>query len=280
MAGPHQIWQLDLDKQQISTFAGSGREARLDGALGDSAFAQPSALAVDGQTLYVSDAEANIIRAIDLRPNGRVRTLVGGNLFDFGDEDGTGDGVRLQHPLGLARWNGSLLIADTYNHRIKLLDPGARSVRHFVGSGKPGQFDGVKPSFYEPGGLSVAGDRLYVADTNNHAIRVVDLKTKETNTLPIKGLRPPAANQATAGNADIAPNAEEIKLAPQKLRTGDAVLSINVELPAGYHLNPDAPQRYRVEVLGDDGAHLLLQAPGISTSWLDKAGGTRSIEVT
>ena len=248
MAGPHQIWQLDLDKQQISTFAGSGREARLDGALDESAFAQPSALATDGQTLYVSDAEANIIRAIDLRPNGRVRTLVGGNLFDFGDEDGTGDAVRLQHPLGLARWNGSLLIADTYNHRIKLLDPGARSVKHFVGSGKPGQADGAKSSFYEPGGLSVAGDRLYVADTNNHAIRVVDLKTKETKTLPIKGLQPPAANQATAANTDIAPNAEEIKLAPQKLRAGAAVLSINVELPAGYHLNPDAPQRYKISV--------------------------------
>jgi len=263
MAGPHQIWQLELDKQQVSTFAGSGREARLDGAPADAAFAQPSALAADGQTLYVSDAEANIIRAIDLRPNGRVRTLVGGNLFDFGDEDGTGNDVRLQHPLGLARWNDTLLIADTYNHRIKLLDPGARSVKHFVGSGKPGQADGAKSSFYEPGGLSVAGDRLYVADTNNHAIRVVDLKTKETKTLPIKGLQPPAANQATAGNADVAPNAEEIKVAPQKLRTGDAVLLINVQLPAGYHLNPDAPQRYKVSV--EQGGAALSIDPRNST---------------
>jgi hypothetical protein len=169
----------------------------------------------------------------------------------------------LQHPLGLARWNGSLLIADTYNHRIKLLDPGARSVKHFVGSGKPGQDDGAKSSFYEPGGLSVAGDRLYVADTNNHAIRVVDLKTRETKTLPIKGLQPPAANQATATNADLAPNAEEIKLAPQKLRAGPAVLSINVELPAGYHLNPDAPQRYKVSV--EQGGETLSIDPTNST---------------
>jgi thiol-disulfide isomerase/thioredoxin len=267
MAGPHQIWQLDLDKQQVSTFAGSGREARLDGPLigpafaqqdgtpPGSAFAQPSALAADGQTLYVSDAEANIIRAIDLRPNGRVRTLVGGNLFDFGDEDGSGDDVRLQHPLGLARWNGKLVIADTYNHKIKLLDPAARSVRSLAGTGKPGQADGVKPSFYEPGGLSIAGDRLFVADTNNHAIRVVDLKTKETKTLPIKGLQPPASNSAATANADVAPNAEEIKLAPQKMRAGDATVLINVELPAGYHLNPTAPQRYKVSV--ENGAQSL-----------------------
>ena len=254
MAGPHQIWQLDLDKQQVSTFAGSGREARIDGALAEAGFAQPSALTADGQTLYVSDAEANIIRAIDLRPNGRVRTLVGGNLFDFGDTDGTGDDVRLQHPLGLARWNGKLVIADTYNHKIKLFDPAARSVKSFAGTGKPGQADGVKPSFYEPGGLSVAGDKLFVADTNNHAIRVVDLKTKETKTLPITGLRPPTASAASAANGDVAPNAEEIKLAPQKLRTGNAVLLINVELPAGYHLNPDAPQRYKVSAEQDSEA--------------------------
>ncbi|HEY8203243.1 MAG TPA: thioredoxin-like domain-containing protein [Pyrinomonadaceae bacterium] len=247
MAGPHQIWKLDLDKQEVSTFAGSGREARIDGARDEAAFAQPSALATNGKTLFVSDAEANIIRAIDLGANGEVRTLVGGNLFDFGDQDGRGDGVRLQHPLGLASWNGKLLIADTYNHKIKLLDPAARTVRSFAGAGKPGQSDGGNPSFYEPGGLSVAGDKLYVADTNNHAIRILDLKTKETKTLHIKGLLPPATNQSAA-TAEVAPNAEEIKVAPQKLRAGDAAVVIDVNLPAGYHLNPTAPQQYSVTI--------------------------------
>ena len=253
MAGPHQIWQMDLAKDQVSTFAGSGREARADGPRNEAAFAQPSGLASDGKTLYVSDAEANIIRAIDLGPNGEVHTLVGGNLFDFGDEDGTGNGVRLQHPLGLARWNGQLLVADTYNHKIKLLDPSARRVKSFAGSRKPGQTDGIKSSFYEPGGLSVAGDKLYVADTNNHAIRVVDLNTKETRTLPIKGLQPPVASPAVAGTEN--PNAEEIKVAPQRLRAGDDALLINVELPEGYHLNPSAPQHYKISV--ESGAQVL-----------------------
>jgi DNA-binding beta-propeller fold protein YncE len=203
-------------------------------------------LATDGQTLYVSDAEANIIRAVDLGGGNQVRTLAGGDLFDFGDVDGSGNDVRLQHPLGLASWNDKLLIADTYNHKIKLLNPATQSVKSFAGTGKPGQVDGVKPSFYEPGGLAVANGKLYVADTNNHAIRVVDLKTKETRTLQIKGLQPPATSQNVS--AEVAPNAEEMKLAPQKLRSGDSVLLINVELPPGYHLNPTAPQRYRVTV--------------------------------
>jgi thiol-disulfide isomerase/thioredoxin len=247
MAGPHQIWQLDLDKQQVSTFAGSGREARIDGPVGEAGFAQPSALATDGKTLFVSDAEANIIRAINLGPAPKVRTLVGGDLFDFGDKDGFEDDVRLQHPLGLARWNDKLLIADTYNHKIKLLDPGRRSVNGFAGSGKPGQADGNKPSFYEPGGLAVTADKLYVADTNNHAIRVVDLKTKETKTLQIKGLQPPPVNQ-TATSDEVAPNAEEITLPIQKLRAADSQVVVNVELPPGYHLNPAAPQRYAVSI--------------------------------
>jgi thiol-disulfide isomerase/thioredoxin/DNA-binding beta-propeller fold protein YncE len=247
MAGPHQIWQLDLTLREVSDFAGSGREARLDGQRKEAGFAQPSGLATDGKRLYVSDAEANIIRAIDLGPDGKVRTLVGGNLFDFGDKDGSGDDVRLQHPLGLAVWNDKLLIADTYNHKIKLLDPAARSVKSFAGTGKPGQADGARPSFYEPGGLAVAGGKLFVADTNNHAIRIVDLRTKETRTLPIKGLQPPAFNQSAA-NSQVAPNAEEIKLPLQSLRAGDATISINVELPAGYHLNPSAPQHYRISI--------------------------------
>ena len=247
MAGPHQIWKLDLAKNEVSTFAGSGREARLDGPLLESGFAQPSGMAILGQTLYVADSESNIIRAIDL-PSGQVKTLVGGDLFEFGDVDGTRDDVRLQHPLGLLVSGNKLLIADTYNHKIKELDPDKKRVASLFGTGKPGQADGKSASFYEPGGLTLANDKLYIADTNNHAVRVIDLKTKQTSTLKINGLTPPAQSFAAAENA-VAPNAEEIKTSPQQLRAGpNATLEINVELPPGYHLNPMAPQRYKISV--------------------------------
>ncbi|HLN99078.1 MAG TPA: thioredoxin-like domain-containing protein [Pyrinomonadaceae bacterium] len=249
MAGTHQIWKMDLEKQEVSTFAGSGREARADGPLLEAGFAQPSGITGDGNMLYIADSEANIIRAIDIT-SGEVNTLVGGDLFDFGDIDGTGDDVRLQHPLGVVALGGKILIADTYNHKIKELDPKERAVRTLLGTGKPGQMDGPLPSFYEPGGLSVADGKLYVADTNNHAVRIVDLKTKRTSTLNIKGLQPPATSaDAGADTAESGPNAEEIKLTPQTLHAGSsAVLIAQVQLPAGYHLNPAAPQRYRASV--------------------------------
>lgn len=249
MAGTHQIWKLDLDKLEVSTFAGSGREARQDGPLLEAGFAQPSGITSDGTRLYIADSESNIIRAINLTDE-TVETVVGGDLFDFGDVDGEGDDVRLQHPLGVVSFDDKILIADTYNHKIKELDPKARTVKTFLGSGKPGQADGSTSSFYEPGGLTVANGKLYVADTNNHAVRVVDLKTKQTSTLNVKGLQPPTSG-ATAANTEteIGPNAEETKVAAQRVREhskGDLV--VNVELPAGYHLNPAAPQRYRVDI--------------------------------
>lgn len=262
MAGPHQIWKLDLDKQELSVFAGSGREARLDGVRDEAAFAQPSGLATDGRALYVADSESNIIRAILLpssAPNAgaaggeEVTTLVGGDLFEFGDRDGRGDEVRLQHPLGVVYHDGAVFIADTYNHKLKRLDPAARSVKTLAGTGKPGQSDGVEPSFYEPGGLSVAAGRLYVADTNNHAVRVMNLRTRQTSTLKIETLRAPesgaAQPSALGGDGEFAPNAEETALAPQRVGAGrDAELLIDVALPEGYHLNPSAPQRVRVTI--------------------------------
>ena len=256
MAGTHQIWKLDLDKQEVATFAGSGREARQDGPLLEAGFAQPSGITSDGKKLFIADSEANIIRAIDIA-SGQVETLVGGDLFDFGDVDGSGDDVRLQHPLGVFAVAREILIADTYNHKIKELDPKARTVKTFLGTGKPGQSDGAVPSFYEPGGLSVANGKLYIADTNNHAVRVVDVKTKRTSTLNIKGLQPPTSNAgADSESPESGPNAEEIKLAPQSLHAGsDAALVAQVELPKGYHLNPAAPQRYRVSV--ESGARQL-----------------------
>lgn len=272
MAGTHQIWQLDLDKQSVSTFAGSGREARQDGTLLEAGFAQPSGITADGQKLYIADSESNIIRAIAFA-NGSVETIAGGDLFDFGDVDASGDDVRLQHPLGVTALNGKILIADTYNHKIKELDPESRSVKTWFGTGKPGQTDGTASAFYEPGGLSVANDKLYIADTNNHAVRVVDLKTRTTTTLNIMGLQLPAvATAAMADSAEAGPNSDEIKVSLQTLRSeSDGVIVAAVELPAGYHLNPAAPQRYRVTV--DSGnEHLgLMSATELGAIGHDKS---------
>ena len=254
MAGSHQIWRLDLEKNFIAPFAGSRREARADGNIKEAAFAQPSGIVSDGKKLFVADSESNIIREIDFQKE-TVETLAGGDLFVFGDVDGTGDDVRLQHPLGVEIYDGKILIADTYNHKIKILDPKNQTVKTFLGTGKAGQENRGTATFYEPGGISVAGGKLFVADTNNHAVRVVDLKTKKTSTLKIENLAPPKS--AEKETADVSPNLKEIKLAPQtvSVETNNSLV-FDVKLPKDFHLNPNAPQRY--EITREEGGNIQI----------------------
>lgn len=187
MAGHHQIWALDLDKDQIAPYAGSGREDLEDGPLAQSALAQPSGLATDGKNLYVADSEISAIRSMPMDGKGEVSTVVGEGLFEFGDVDGKGGKVRLQHALGVAYRDGKLYVADTYNSKIKLIDPKERTCETFAGNASGWLADST---FSEPGGLSFAGDKLYVADTNAHRIRVIDMKTRAISTLELKGVDP------------------------------------------------------------------------------------------
>jgi DNA-binding beta-propeller fold protein YncE len=190
MAGNHQIWRLDLTKQTIRPFAGTGMEEIKDGPLPLACFAQPSGLATDGRRLFVADSESSAIRVLPLDGLGPVRTLVGAGLMEFGDQDGFGPQVRLQHPLDVTWAGGKLYIADTYNNKIKVLDPARRLCETLLGD-VPGTFD-------EPGGVSAAGEQLYVADTGAHRIRVVDLRTREVRTLELSGV-PPVRRPAAAG---------------------------------------------------------------------------------
>jgi len=204
MAGPHQIWRMPLDGSAIGVYAGNGREDIVDGRLlprepyqpGYSSFAQPSGLASDGTWLYVADSEGSSIRAVPFMPRTETKTVVGtahlpaGRLFTFGDVDGKGEAVRLQHPLGVVYYEGTLYVADTYNNKIKAIDPTDGTTRTIAGTGKPG-LDDDPPTFNEPAGLSVAFGKLYVADTNNHMIRVVDLQRENAvSTVEITGLSP------------------------------------------------------------------------------------------
>jgi thiol-disulfide isomerase/thioredoxin len=189
MAGFHQIWKFDLKKEDLKTFAGAGPENIRDGPLNRALFAQPSGLTTDGKVIYVADSEVSAIRAVPLDGDSPVTTLVGEGLFDFGDVDGTGEKVRLQHALGVGFKDGKVYIADTYNSKIKVLDPQTKECKTFLGGQGDGWIGG--PLFLEPGGLSFAGDKLFVADTNAHRIRVVDLKAKKVSTLKLDGVDAP-----------------------------------------------------------------------------------------
>lgn len=202
MAGIHQLWRLSLADGAVCPHAGTGGENIDNGPLAQATLAQPSGIVVGNDRggvpiLYFADSETSSVRSAGIDPvAGRVATLVGIDLFAFGDRDGVEHNVRLQHPIGIEWHQGELFIADTYNHKIKKVLPITRSVQTVLGSGAMGLHDGAGrlATFSEPSGLSFAvfengrQPLLYIADTNNHAIRVADFEADEVRTLEITGL--------------------------------------------------------------------------------------------
>jgi hypothetical protein len=175
MAGVHRLWRVPLGGGAPAPFSGSGREELRDGAHDTAALAQPMGIVAHAGALWFADAESSAVRRADLDPAGGVTTLVGTGLFDFGDVDGVGDAVRLQHPQGLAAApDGRLLVADSYNDALKWLDPTSRSVTTWV------------RGFAEPTGVAIARDLVYVADTNAHRVAVVELVTGAVSTLELE----------------------------------------------------------------------------------------------
>jgi hypothetical protein len=249
MAGMHQVWRMALDTSYVAPFAGSGQEALIDDLRSEAALGQPSGLSGDGQHLYIADSEVNALRIASLDARGTLTTLAGGGLFTFGDQDGIGSEARLQHPLGVAYAAGTLYVADTYNHKIKRFDLHTGELQTLAGTGAPGQRDGAAghAQFYEPGGVSVGAGRLYVADTNNHQIRVIDLHTQTVSTLAMTGLTPPPVHVATAYDPEDVVQYAEHPL-PASAR---ATVRIVLDLPQGWKVNPVAPAALAVVASGD-----------------------------
>lgn len=312
MAGPHQIWRMTLDEKEIGPFAGNGREDIVDGPLlpgqpyerGYSSFAQPSGLASDGTWLYVADSEGSSIRAVPFDPKKEVRTVVGtsmlpgGRLFAFGDVDGkkplstyatdeegnvkrdpTGypiiEGVRLQHALGVTHHEGKLYITDTYNNKVKVIDAKTGETKTIAGTGEPGLSD--KPAqFDEPAGIAYANGRVYVADTNNHLIRTIDVATGKVGRFTVTGLKAPAP-PAVAKKPDFS-KAKQVKVAATKVKPvdGKITLQVSLDLPEGWKINELAPAAYWLEAGGDSGP---IDREQIGRRKLEKPASTFTVTV-
>lgn len=254
MSGTHQIWMLDLAEGTVRPYVGSSIEGIYDTILPEAQLAQPSGLASDGSHLYFADSESSAIRQAQLGDDGKgqVKTIVGHGLFTFGDTDGLGDVVRLQHPLGVTLGaDGLLYIADTYNNKIKSVNPATREVKTIFGGEKGFRDgDGSTAQLFEPGGLHYAAGKLYIADTNNHAIRVADLSTGQlvTVTFPNVELLLPKQPELTTQLETPDPEffGTVVKLEPIEVAPGAAQLVLTYRFPEGHKLNKDAPFTVKV----------------------------------
>ncbi|PNW74118.1 hypothetical protein CHLRE_13g586050v5 [Chlamydomonas reinhardtii] len=274
LAGQHQIWDLELSSGLAGLCSGSGAERNQNGPTPfTTSWAQPSGLSLagDGSNLmYVADSESSTVRVLDLSSGGSGLKVGGDplfsdNLFRFGDKDGFGPEALLQHPLAvLSSEDGSVVyVADSYNHRIKALNPNTNEITTLAGGGAAGFRDGVgrEAAFSEPAGLARGpGGTVLVADTNNAAIRVLDPATKKVTTLALTGVPPPrvdplaAISSGAAAPAAVPAGFQLIRsntplAVPLEGGSGGAPVSVTVALPPGYHLTAGAGSNYYTQVL-------------------------------
>ncbi|XP_012283238.1 NHL repeat-containing protein 2 [Orussus abietinus] len=251
IAGTHQIWALFLEdttwwknkEYKAGTcvaIVGNGREENRNNCYPHAAsLAQPSGLAVaqDFDTVYFADSESSTVRSVHLK-DGKVSAVCGAdknpsNLHNFGDVDGKQYAAKLQHPLGVAwsRTEGILYVADTYNHKIKKVDPEGNCTTVY-GGGKPTN----EHTFDEPSGLAITrnGEILYVADTNNHAIKAINLKDGKVSTVSV------SLPEETGGATDYTSNFDTAI----STSGGDFSFAFDISFKDNLKLNPEAPQRW------------------------------------
>jgi DNA-binding beta-propeller fold protein YncE len=258
MAGPHQLWRMDMATREAERYAGAGHEDIIDGDRERAALAQPSGIDTDGARIFFADSEVSAVRVVQ---DDEVRTLVGKGLFEFGDMDGRLPMARFQHPLGVLHNEGTVLVADTYNHKIKLIDLELGSVHTLVGTGTSGDDDGPgrKATLSEPGDIALLDGNLYIADTNNHLIRLFDPASDRLFTFRFR-------------NEEVLwPRPEEclertrVVLPPVEIGSGEARVHLKLVPPDGWAWNPDAPNHLKVEA--DDGLLSLQDLEFQDCTW-------------
>ncbi|WP_030987994.1 NHL domain-containing thioredoxin family protein [Streptomyces sp. NRRL S-1813] len=162
MAGVHQLWTYDPAAGTVEVAAGTTNEGLVDGPAAEAWFAQPSGLAAAGDRLWIADSETSAVRWVEPAEEGDgyvVRTAVGTGLFDFGHRDGAAGQALLQHPLGVtALPDGSVAIADTYNHALRRFDPAS------------GEVTTLATDLREPSDAVLVDDDIVVVESARHRL--------------------------------------------------------------------------------------------------------------
>ena len=173
------VRRLDLASGVITTFAGNGAKERTGDGLPatEASILGARAVCMNGAgNTYIAEREGNGIRMVD--PRGIMHTLAGTGEFGY---DGDG-GPALEATWGAPKaircdHAGNLLVVDTENHAIRRIEASTGIVTTIAGGRLGGEGDGSAASdagMDRPHGLDLDADgNIYIADSNNHRVRVV-----------------------------------------------------------------------------------------------------------
>ncbi|MGW3144099.1 MULTISPECIES: NHL domain-containing thioredoxin family protein [Streptomyces] len=190
MAGVHQLWAYDPVEGTVAVAAGTTNEGLVDGPVAEAWFAQPSGLAATADRLWLADSETSALRWVDL--DGRVHTAVGTGLFDFGHRDGGAGQALLQHPLGVtALPDGSVAVADTYNHALRRYDPAT------------GEVTTLATDLREPSDAVLVGDDIVVVESARHRLTRLRLPEEAVRVAAVAHRTQRAATEVAPGKLQL-----------------------------------------------------------------------------
>ena len=178
------IRQINTASHAVITFAGTANIAGTDDGKGAVAhFNLPTQIATDGTNLYVADTGNNTVRSIAIA-DASVKTI-GGQAGTPGKTDGPPSKSQYTGPRGVATDGKHLYVSDTGNDMIRQIDLSTMETSALAGTGEEGSADGStdKAQFNNPGAVCADSSFVYVLDADNHAIRKINLSTKQVTTL-------------------------------------------------------------------------------------------------
>lgn len=207
----HRIRRVEVGTGVITTLAGVG-QPRYGGDGGPAVSAglnEPAALVVSGSgILYIADQSNNRVRAIDLS-TGLIRAVAGTGSATYNGDGGAATEATLAGPSGLALGaDGTIYIADTFNGRIRAVDPCTGVIRTVSGDGQMYRYQGaMEPpsvSLSRPSGIAVDADgNLFITDSDNHLVRRWDRKTGRLERLAGVGVANFGGDGGTALEASL-----------------------------------------------------------------------------
>ncbi|MER7403323.1 thioredoxin-like domain-containing protein [Streptomyces sp. NPDC000070] len=244
MAGVHQLWAYDPAEGTVAVAAGTTNEGLVDGPGAEAWFAQPSGLAATPDRLWLADSETSALRWVD--PDGSVHTAVGTGLFDFGHRDGAAEQALLQHPLGVtALPDGSVAVADTYNHALRRYDPAT------------GEVTTLATDLREPSDAVLVGDDIVVVESARHRLTRLRLPEEAVKVPEVAHRTQREATEVTPGRLRLdvvfqAPAGQKLdtrygpstrllvsSTPPELLRSGEGA---GTDLSRALELDPSVPE--------------------------------------
>ena len=186
----HTVRRVDATTGLISTVAGTG-EAGFSGDGGPATAAQlrqPHSIAFDPQgRLLICDIGNHRIRRVD-PTTGTIETWAGTGEREPTPNGAPIAGTPLNGPRAMALDpNGNLYLALREGNAIYRIDLGTRTIHHVAGTGERGYTGDGGPAALAtlggPKGLAYDDGRLYIADTENHVIRMVDVERGVISTV-------------------------------------------------------------------------------------------------